>query len=188
MTGTQLYDQTYTEQAPADSEDSWGIGIAGAWAIGDLGADGSQEGLAYLIAINGGNMRQRTFVFDGATGTALAGDHRPAYGSLTGRGDDLLDVSAGNAVTVTALRGRDRKKLFSTRLPPGASMERASAYAERIRGRCADVLVTASGTSTAYAAVLTATGQVRWSLQHGNQDLRAAAPRPGPAAARTVCA
>ena len=35
---------------------------------------------------------------------------------------------------------------------------------------------------------LTATGKVRWSLQHGVQDLRAGAPRPGPAGSSTVCA
>jgi hypothetical protein len=188
LAGTELYDQTYSVQAPADSEEGGGIGLAGAYAFGDLGADGAQDGVGYLVAINGRNIRQKVFLFDGASGTALPGDHDPLWGSLTGRGDDLVDVSVGSAVTVTALRGRDQRKLFSARLAPGAGMQRADGYAERIRGRCADVLVTASGKSAAYAAVLTATGKVRWSVQHGVQDLRATAARRGPGAAATVCA
>ena len=188
VAGTQLYDQTYTVQVPADAQDSFGFGVAGAYATSDFAPDGARDGFAALLAFNGSNYRRRTFLFDGATGTALAGDHAALYGSLTGSGDDLVDVTASGSVLVTALRGRDQKRLFATRLKPATSMQSGDAYAERIRGRCGDVLVTASGKSGAYAAVLTATGRVRWSIDHGTQDLRPTAPRLGPATTSAVCA
>jgi hypothetical protein len=186
--GSQLYDQTYTVQAPTDSEHNDGFGVAGAWTFGDFGPDGAQDGTASLVAFNGSNYRQRSFLFDGATGTALPGDHDALYGSLRGRGDDLVDVTAGSTVLVTALRGRDQKRVFSIRLRPSAPMQWADAYAERVVGRCGDVLVQATGKSAGYAAVLTATGKVRWSIEHGTKDLRPGAARLGGGGVRSVCA
>jgi hypothetical protein len=67
-------------------------------------------------------------------------------------------------------------------------MQRGSAYAERIRGRCADVLLTTRGKATAYVAVLTATGKTRWTLSHKVGDLRPTAARRGAGGTAGVCA
>ena len=185
--GGELYDRTYTQSAPAEGDDSFSFGFAAAFAIGDLGPDGAQDGLAFLFATSGGRFYERTFLFDGATGDAVPGQHEGLYGSLTGSGDDLVDVKVGSSIAVTALRGRDQKRLFSTTLPvPG--MQRATAFAERIRGRCADVLVEARGKTNAYAGVLTAKGTPRWTISHKVGDLRPTPARRGTGGTSSVCA
>jgi hypothetical protein len=188
VAGTQLYDQTYSVTAPADSSDSqFSFGVAAAFAAGDLQKDGAQEGLAFLFALNGNNTSSRTVLFDGAAGTEVPGHHDIVGGTLTGAGDDLLDVTAGATITVVGRSGRDQHALFTRRLRPHAGTSVAYGYGTPIRGRCADVVVLADSKTASYAAVLTSTGVPRWSIEHGQKDLTAKAPTSGAASAVTTC-
>jgi hypothetical protein len=187
--GSKLYDTSYTVQAPADrSQGTFSFGFAAAFAGADLQRDGALDGTAWLIAFDGENRRERTVLFDGASGAAVPGGHELLGGSVTGAGDDLVDVTPGASITVTARSGRDRHALFTRRLTPRSKTDYASAYGERILGRCASLIVQAAGTSTSYVALLAPTGAVRWSLEHASDDLTAKPATVGPARRSTVCA
>lgn len=180
LSGTQLYDQAYTVQAPADrSSGTFSYGFADAFAVGDLQQDGALDGEAVIFAVDGSNTRIRTLLFDGSNGTALPGDHELVGGSLTGAGDDLVDVTAGTSITVTARSGRDLHPLFVRRLPTHARTDHAYAYGEKIRGRCAGLIVLGGSKASGYAAVLTAAGVPRWSIEHAANDLTAKAATLG---------
>lgn len=189
VAGAKLYDQSDTVHAPADrSNGTFSFGAAAAFAYGDLQRDGAQDGVAFLFAVDGNNNRSRSLLFDGATGTTLPGDHSLVGATLTGKGDDLVDATAGASITVTARSGRDLTPLFTRRLATRTRTDRASAYGEKIRGRCASLLILAGSKTMTYAAVLTATGTTRWSIEHASNDLTAKAATSGPGSRSTACA
>jgi hypothetical protein len=172
VSGAPLYERKFTLHTAADRKNgTLSMGVASAETLGDLQRDGARDGHASLWAVDGRNSRQVSFLFDGATGLALPGAHVAAGGSLTGAGDDLLDISPGAVITVAARSGRDEQLLFVTHVRPRVRVDHAMAYAARIRGRCDDLLLVADNPKTNFLAVLTATGVIRWSIEQSRSEL-----------------
>ncbi|MBK5308035.1 MAG: hypothetical protein JJD92_15220 [Frankiaceae bacterium] len=182
--GTAVYTVTRSASTPTSPDAAAWDGVAWVTEAGHLSGTSAVDGVAVLIVISGDSFEFEQVVFAGRTGKNLPNAHdQPLWASTTGHGDDLASTTVKDGITVTVRRGSDGALRFRRTLPGTEGYAAAEAYGALLQpGRCADVLVNASGSDgRRLSAVLASNGQLRWILTHTDKDLRPGTVRRAPA-------
>lgn len=172
--GTVRWTREHSYTVPTDPDETPEAYVS-AYGMTDLDGDGGQEVNLVLMVLSSSSFDSQEILVRSSDGARLK-DQRSdlLFGGVTRRGTDRYRTGAsGRALSLSVLRGRDSKVLFTRLLPGSSGVPSGSVSAVPLgRAPCGDLLFAGAGSSRSDLVVLASDGTPRWWVSAVANDLR----------------